>query len=357
MVSQNDEVEVALGDEDLDEALPLKYSISSYGADYPVDSLVKRLQAGDVFIPEFQREYVWTVPKASRFVESLLLGLPVPGIFLSREAETQRMLVIDGQQRLQTLRFFYEGIFGDTGREFSLAGLKSAFEGLTYRNLEDEDRRRLDDSIIHATVVRQEEPSEDDSSIYFVFERLNTGGMQLVPQEIRACIYHGRFNDLLNELNQNDAWRHVFGNVSKRMRDRELILRFLAMYYRSDEYSPPMKDFLNFFMGSNRDLGQISGDEMRDKFIDTIRTVSSFFQTRPFRPQRTLNAAVFDAVMVGLAKRLDDGPLAKPEALNDAYLQLVSDEDFKSATETGTTQEANVRTRIECAIGAFASLD
>src|SRR5436190_18517661 len=94
-----------------DELAPFKYSITSYGADYPVDSLVKRLNAGSILIPTFQRGYVWKLADASRFIESLLLGLPVPGIFLAKEGETNRLLVIDGQQRLRSLQYFYEGIF------------------------------------------------------------------------------------------------------------------------------------------------------------------------------------------------------------------------------------------------------
>src|SRR5207249_4994213 len=90
-----------------EEVVPLKYSITSYGADYPVDSLVQRIRDGSILIPSFQRGYVWTFVQASGFIESLLLGLPVPGIFLSRDEPTQRLLVIDGQQRLLTLRYFY----------------------------------------------------------------------------------------------------------------------------------------------------------------------------------------------------------------------------------------------------------
>lgn len=97
----NDESEIAI----------FKYSITSYGADYPVDGLVKRLRDGNIFIPSFQREYVWNLSDASGFIESLLLGLPVPGVFLAREDDTQKLLVIDGQQRLKSLEFFYNGIF------------------------------------------------------------------------------------------------------------------------------------------------------------------------------------------------------------------------------------------------------
>jgi hypothetical protein len=157
-----------------DEELEFVYSITSYGADYPVDGLVKRIDAGDIIVPEFQRQFIWPRPRIERFIESLLLGLPVPGIFLAREPESNRLLVIDGQQRLRTLSAFYKGIL--RGREFKLSkGVQAQFVDRTYETLEEEDRRRLDDSIIHATVIRQDEPSDDQSSVYFIFERLNTG--------------------------------------------------------------------------------------------------------------------------------------------------------------------------------------
>ena len=82
------------------------YEITSFGADYDVEGIYRRLAKGDIFIPEFQRNYVWQYKEACEFIESLLLGLPVPGIFLSREPETSKMLVIDGQQRLKTIEFW-----------------------------------------------------------------------------------------------------------------------------------------------------------------------------------------------------------------------------------------------------------
>jgi uncharacterized protein with ParB-like and HNH nuclease domain len=141
-----------------DESPILQYAITSYGADYDVEGLVRRIQRGDIYVPSFQREYVWSIKQASRFIESLLLGLPVPGIFLSRERSSQRLLVLDGQQRLFSLLYFYEGVFKSTLKEFALTGLSSQFNGLTYRTLSSEDQRRLGDAIIHATVIRQDEP-------------------------------------------------------------------------------------------------------------------------------------------------------------------------------------------------------
>src|SRR2546427_13061892 len=113
-MANQDESEVTivdqLGDE-FEEEIPFDYSITSYGADYTADSLVKRMSVGDIFLPPFQRGYVWSYTQACRFVESLLLGLPVPGIFLSKDDPTQKLLVIDGHQRLRTLEYFYDGIF------------------------------------------------------------------------------------------------------------------------------------------------------------------------------------------------------------------------------------------------------
>ena len=113
-----DEYDLALEQDVEDEALledpgARKFSISSYGADYTVDSLVKRMRGGAFKIPQFQRKFVWTLKHSSKFIESLLMGLPVPGIFLYKEADTNEHLVIDGQQRLLTLQKFYDGFFND----------------------------------------------------------------------------------------------------------------------------------------------------------------------------------------------------------------------------------------------------
>lgn len=340
-----------LDDEDV--ILPDKYAITSYGADYPVDGLVRRMADGGIFVPSFQRGFVWSLKRASRFIESLLLGLPVPGVFLSREQRSQKLLVIDGQQRLRTLQFFYEGIFAQSGKEFALRGVQSQFAGLTYRALADEDRRRLDDSIIHATIVKQDEPSEDESSIYHIFERLNTGGELLKPQEIRACIYHGSFSDLLRELNGDQSWRRIFGGVNARMRDQELILRFLALLHAPESYVPPMKEFLNRFMGRNRDLPEASRLDFERGFLEAIALAERCIGEGAFRRERALNAAVFDSVMVGLARRLRCTDVGDPTALREEYQRLLENPSFRAATEKATARPDQVEQRIRLATAAF----
>ena len=240
------EKEQVQDDSDVDETVPIEgYDITSFGADYDVEGLVKRINRKDIFTPEFQRDYVWNINEASRFIESLLLGLPVPGIFLARERESNKLLVIDGQQRLKTLQFYFEGIFNPRAedrfkRAFKLTKVQAKFEGLSYATLDESDRVKLNDSIIHATIVKQESPEGEDSSIYYIFERLNYGGRRLAPQEIRVAIYHGRLLDEIKDINMNEHWRKIYGKQSQRLKDQELILRFLAFYDNIEAYRRPM---------------------------------------------------------------------------------------------------------------------
>ena len=183
--------------------------VESYGADYTVDSIIQRIEKEKIFVPPFQRKYVWTQNQASRFIESLILGLPVPGVFFSKEEETERLLIIDGQQRILSIANFYKGVFDN--KKFKLKGVQEYLEGKAYEDLNEADKNRLDDSILHATIIKQDTPSDDESSIYMVFERLNTGGTPLQPQEIRACVYYGEFNELLSDLVKNEYWRNIFG--------------------------------------------------------------------------------------------------------------------------------------------------
>lgn len=342
--------------EDENEVIPFKYSISSYGADYTVDSLVKRIEDGSIYVPSFQRGYVWNIFMASRFIESLLLDLPVPGIFLSRETETQKLMVIDGQQRLRTLQYFYKGIFEPNGKKFALQGV-SEFSGLTYNTLRYEDRRRLDDSILHATIIKQDTSFDDDSSIFQIFLRLNTGGIPLNSQEIRSAIYHGEFNDLLKELNENKTWRSLYGEIDSRMQDQQLILRFLALYFNFDNYTKPMTWFLNRYMGENRHLKTQSAEEIKKIFTNTIELVIKSLGKNAFKPKRKLNSAVFDAVMVGIARRLEKGNIKDIDGLRTKYELLLDDQDFATRVfRGGIASEDIVKRRIRLATEAFNDL-
>lgn len=331
------------------------FQIDSYGADYTVDSLVGRMRSGAFFVPPFQRSYVWSHKQASRFIESLLLGLPVPGIFVFKEEHTGRHLVIDGQQRLKTLQFFFAGVFAEgriKDKVFRLIDVRKPWEGKTYNELDEPDRLRLDDSVIHTIVFKQREPS-NDQSIYEVFERINTTGVKLSDQEVRTCVNFGPMSDLLSTLNENAAWRAVYGDKSERLKDQELILRFLALLHGIDEYARPMKSFLNDFMQKYSDKRQLAKVKFDREFSETIEAAVAVFGDRAFRPEKQINAAVFDAVMFGLAVRLRAGPIKSKAEAKKRYDNLLQNADFQSSYLKATADAESVRRRIGIAVDAF----
>lgn len=351
-----DEYRLSLEDGVVDEALlepsePVNFSITSYGADYTVDTLLRRMELEAFYVPKFQRSFVWSQRHASRFIESLLLGLPVPGIFLYKEASTGRHLVVDGQQRLISLKSFYEGTFGD--RKFRLVGVKEDWANKSYKELDLIDQRRIDDSIIHATIFQQDEPKDSLKSLYFVFERINSGGIRLSPQEIRNCINDGPLLDAIRQLNSNDKWRSVFGRShASRLKDQEMILRFFAMLFDGENYKAPMRDFLNAFCGervlSSADIAQISS-----LFVSSISVCSEALGDSAFRPSRALNAAVYEAVMVGVATRISETAPLHPNDLKVAYDKLLANKEFLRACEYATAREENVKRRRELSIEFF----
>ena len=344
---------------DADETQPhASYEITSFGIDLDVAGLVRRLKSGDIFIPEWQRNFVWTPGDASRFIESLLLGLPVPGIFLGTETETQKLYVVDGQQRLSSLRGFYEGELpsGNRMRKFTLRNVDKRFAGVNYDDLDETYRRKLDFSIIHGTVVRQDRPAQDDTSMYQIFERINSGGRKVYPQEIRSAIYHGDLIDTIKELNENRAWRNIVGSPSRRLKDQEMILRFMAMYYNGSGYSSPMTEFLNKFAQSHRNPGGDWIRETSELFQHTVECFSQAKGKRAFRGVRgrVVNAAIFDSMSVGLARRSAHETAPDIEAIQAAHDRLFGIEDYLNAVTSGTSDERSVATRLKIAEAVFA---
>jgi len=335
----------------------IKFTITSYGSDYTVDTLIRRLKSEAFYVPQFQRRFVWSQRHASRFLESLLMGLPVPGIFLYREPQTNRHLVVDGQQRLRTLQYFYDGVFLE--RKFRLVGVRDEWNNKAYDDLSASDKLKLDDATIHATIFKQDEPKDSQKSLYFVFERINSGGIRLSPQEIRNCINDGPLLSYIREMNEDPNWRLVFGEKrNARLKDQELILRFLAMIERHEQYSRPMRDFLNDFTDAYEKAPRETLEKFGNIFARTIAVVWDAKGRAAFRPSRTLNAAVFEGVMLGVAARLanttaDQAP--SPSEIAAAYDRLLSEKDFLRACERATADEESVRTRRTKAIAAFAT--
>jgi hypothetical protein len=338
---------------------PASYEILTYPADYTLEVLVEKLRRKDIVVPPFQRRYVWKPVQASKLIESFLLGLPVPPVFLYTGQTDGTTLVVDGQQRLRSIRFFFDGYFGDETAAnrpaFRLVGLhpKSKFLNKTFRDLEETDIeafRKLNDAVLRSFVVKQLNP-KDDTSIYYIFERLNTGGTFLQGQEIRNCIYPGSFNDMLHQLNSFDVWRELFGKKSgdKRQRDTELILRFLALHHNLLAYEKPMKDFLNKYMAKNRRIGTTAARQFKELFKTTAKRVLSQLGPKPFHVRAGLNAAAYDSIFVSFAKHPDQTPADAKDTLK----KLLADKKYSDAISSGTTDTEVINRRIDLASKAF----
>ena len=344
--------DVASEREDLDSSPP-RYEVVTYPADFTLEGLVQKYRRGQITIPGFQRKFVWSLRQATRLIESFLLGLPVPAVFFFVDSDEKKFIVIDGQQRLLSIVYFFDGVFGGEERGkrtvFALRGLheQSPFRDKTYADLKETDPasfNTLNDAVLRAFVVRQLDPN-DTTSAYHIFERLNTGGTYLVSQEIRNCIYRGPFNDLLGGLNGETSWRRVFGkgNEDKRQRDVELVLRFLALHEDAASYKKPMKDFLSAFMDRHRNDGPDRIDAFRVLFQRTMATVLEKLGDKPFHIKAGLNAAVFDAVSTAFSKHLD----GIPQDVGERYRALVADDVFLEMARAGTTDEDVVSGRLE----------
>ena len=340
----------------------ISYDVSSYGSDPEVEVLVNRLRRGDIIIPPFQRDYVWRQPEASKFIESLLLGLPVPGVFLATEPSTNKQLVIDGQQRLKTLLFFFDGYFNPKQEDksqkvFFLTKVQKPFEGKTYKTLDENDRIRLETSIIHATVVKQNAPPEEDTSLYHIFERLNSGGRRLTEQEMRLALYHGHLIEKLKELNDYPNWRNVFGKIHHpRLKDQELILRFFALLENRHKYERPMGEFLNKYAGANRNADATKVISLGSIFCATIDAFLGSLAVRPFRLTKSLNVAVYDSCMVGLSTRIlnTEKGAFDPEKVSVAYKNLLENTEYLEKVSRSTADDAFVLRRLELAINQFS---
>jgi Protein of unknown function DUF262 len=345
--------------EEINEPDQIIETVNYSGTDFDVEGLVRRLNRGDIVIPSFghgdpslevagfQRGFVWRRPQMDRFIESLLLGFPIPGIILVQQVD-KRYLVLDGQQRLRTLQSFYSGIH--QGKEFALENVANEFKQLTYRTLSTELRRQLDNTFIQATIVKTDGSRASLESIYQVFERLNSGGTQLTPHEIRIALYPGRFVDLLAQMNDLPEWRSLYGAKSQRLRDQELILRILALYMRPGKYFRPLKKFLNEFLGDNRELEVLPVDELNKLFRKAAGLLFEAEGKNALRVQSSqVNAAFTEAFFVALMKSLASGREITARQVKSAHQKLVNDSAMAAAISGSTATEEYVKARLSIA--------
>ncbi|WP_417618726.1 DUF262 domain-containing protein [Parasphingorhabdus sp.] len=343
---ENDELRT---EEEIDEVPYVEFDISVSPSDPSLELLAKKIEDKDIIIPFYQRRYVWKIDQASKLIESFLMGLPVPQVFLYVNDEDQ-LEVIDGQQRLMSVKYFFEGFFGEEDAKgnrkiFKLKGLseRSEYNGKKFSELSAKDQRKLKNSTLRAINIKQLKPHEGSDSVFHIFERLNTGGTMLKPQEIRNAVYRGPIVESLKELNQDPDWRKILGmpQPDKSQKDVELILRLFSLFEVWDDYEKPMLRWLNGAMKENRNFDTERADRFFEKFGEVTQIINENLKN-PFRPKRVINAAVMEAVMVSMLENADiDG-----EVLARNYDNLLNDEDFGRFITGPTTDTLMVKSRL-----------
>ena len=334
------------------EALPAStYEIFSYPADTTLKGYLDQWNNDQLFVPRFQRNYVWDQTRASKLIELFLLGLPVPPVFLYKPASTKAFWIIDGHQRIKSIVDFQKGLFGDG--KFGLKGVDLRWLGKSFSELTDNEKFALETTVLRAVVIQQTNP-KDHSSIYQIFERLNTGGLRLNPMEVRQCVYESDFLEKLKELNKLPEWRRLLGlhKPDKRLKDVELLLRVISLYLAFEHYEKPMKGFLNecavHFKEKEEKRDKVEETEVLRLINTTIVGAHAALGDRPFHLRGRLNYSALDATLVAVMRS------GISTDLGDRYKKLVSDPTFIEATSYDTSDESVLKKRFKIAISTLS---
>ena len=343
-------------------------TVKTQTIEYDLETLVKKIKKGIIKLnPDYQRKHRWSEEFSSRLIESLVLNIPIPIIYISQdvdvddevEEEAARYSVIDGQQRLTAIYNFFEG-------KYSLKGLDVLAElnGSSYKDLPPFLTRRLEERTIRCLRI----DSTVDTQVKFdIFERLNSGSVKLEAQELRNATCRGPFKDLIKELAKNEHFVRAanLGPASKRlekMEDEELVLRYFAISYGEGYklYKGQFKQFLTDRMEAFNKLDASELKKMKRGFLIVMKLIVDEFGDKPFAKYRVLpdgknlklmssfNAAVFDAVSYAFATAKNVRPGA-----HDRFLSLFSDQDFFEAIEGSVNDAAKINTRIKKTLSAM----
>jgi len=339
------------------------FRISSYGADLSFRELIERYEDEELLKPELQRNYVWDRTEASRFIDSILLGLPVPSIFLAQQPD-ERLLIVDGYQRIMTVHNYVKGIFSTDGKVFRLSRsekINSRWRGKAFTELTDTEQRKIRNTTIHAIIFIQQEPQNDDTSLFQVFERINTSGRSLMPQEIRNCVAQGKLNSLLFESNKNHKWREIFGleKPDARMRDMEYILRFFALSSRKfkedNRERISLRRFLDLYMKENQNPTDEQVEQFSVRFNNSIELIhntfgtSAFHNISPTTPDKLVekfSPTIFDSILIATDYAIQHGGYVIPPDPEAARRELLQDDDYRFAITKETMTRDNIITRI-----------
>lgn len=303
--------------------------------------------------PEFQRNLVWKPEQKSKFIESILLNIPLPLFYVNQDLQG-KYIIVDGLQRTTTLADFI--LEKNNNRRFSLEGLEvlEQLNGCFFSDLSRELQTRIEDRKILVYIIR---PSVPLPMVYDIFHRINTGGTQLTRQEIRNCLYLGPATKLLKELAQKDYFRLAidYGISPKRMKDREAVLRYLA--FQILDYENQYRDMDTFLADALKKLNRLSENEislLESNFERVMKKSYEFFGRLNFRlptnsTRGRINIAVLESVGNFFSKTSDEYLSTNEEQIKNNYRELLINPNFLDAVQFATGDRRRVLARFELA--------
>ena len=316
--------------------------------DFSISTIYDYMLSDKITIPEFQRGYVWSRAQASRLIESLIIQCPIPVLYFSQTSD-ERFSVIDGNQRLNSIKLFLND-------EFELQSLTTYPElnGLAFSMLDPRFQRHILNRTLRCIIIMK----DTHPQIKFdVFERLNTGSVKLNAQELRHGLYLGDLVTLLEKLSSNKIWREcTSSSKDKRMKSEELVLRFLALNGKLQNYKEPMVTFLNEFLEQNKNLSSELHDQLSDSFNSTFNKVYLLFGNATFRvvsedlKVKNFNAALMDAEMLTVSilnPSEEEIKNCNKKHLLMGLSELIQDERFNGYITSATTYSKALRSRVE----------
>lgn len=318
-------------------------------------SLIDQLENDEIDLqPDFQRVTdVWDNVKKSRLIESILLGLPLPSFYFSEDPVSQKLSIIDGLQRICAIRDFVL----EKENPLKLEGLQflKNFDGFTFSQLARPEVKRIKSLKITMNTLRKGTPLDVK---YIIFQRVNTAGVPLTPQEMRHALNQGPAAIFIKELADMESFKKAtnYSVESKRMQDRDFVNRFIAFFIGYQDYMGDLDMFLNDKMGELNKMTSKQRDDIRVSFDKAMKCCYEIFKKDTFRKRykqedrrKPISKAVYDTLSVNIAWLSDEERtllLKNTEAFKTGMIRLFNDKKFDFSITTGTGKRYNVEQRF-----------
>lgn len=330
--------------------------------DWTIETLFLQISKGNIDLePAFQRRSAWDNIRKSRLIESIIVGMPVPNIVLAEnKLHRGRFIVIDGKQRLLSIKDFFDNSLILKGLD-----IRQDLNGKSKSTILTEDKEFLENSTLRSSLIKN---WKDDSFLYAIFYRLNSGSLPLSPQELRKALIGGKLiSKIENYVNGSRNFQNIFGVIpDRRMRDSELVIRYIAFYKNYERYDGNLKNFLDYVTHEYEVKITSNSDDLEEIFqiLDSaLNTAFMIFETTTFKKwtgdkfEHSINRAVFDCIVRFFSdEKVCERSLHIKDDIVSGFKEICLDQNFKNAIEKTTKSVEATHNRIDLWGTKLASL-